>query len=109
MDGSGGGKNEVIDERDRHLIRRAQADDRDALEELVRTHFRAAYNFAYKLCGNADDVSDIVSEAFVRMYHALLSFRGDASFTTWLYRLVTSVFLEKRKQDQARQRGSLGY
>src|SRR5205085_11649348 len=94
-------------ESDAERIRRAKAGDRLAIEELVQAHFRAAYNFAYKLCGNPDDASDIVQETFLRVYHALPSFRGDANFTTWLYRIVTNVFLDERKKQQVRQHSSL--
>lgn len=82
---------------DDELIRRAQVGDREAFEKLVKAHFRAAYNFAYKLAGNAEDASDITQDSFIQAHHALPSFRGDANFTTWLYRIVTSVFLERRR------------
>src|SRR5205085_5482329 len=94
-------------ESDAERIRRAKAGDRLAIEELVQAHFRAAYNFAYKLSGNPDDASDIVQETFLRVYHALPSFRSDANFTTWLYRIVTNVFLDERKKQQVRQHSSL--
>src|SRR5438045_9653425 len=80
---------------------------RSAIEELINSHFRAANNYAYKHCCNPDDASDIVQETFLRVCHALPSFRGDANFTTWLYRIVTNVFLDERKKQLVRQHGSL--
>ena len=50
-------------ESDAERIRRAKTGDQRAMEELVQAHFRAAYNFAYKLCGNPDDASEAGSLA----------------------------------------------
>ena len=74
---------------------------------LVQRYYKSVYNLAYRLCGNPDDASDIVQESFVRVYHALPNFRGDANFSTWLYRIVTNVFLDERKKQKVRAHSSL--
>src|SRR5687768_5861925 len=107
-DGSPGenGRHSSGDE-DAALIRRARAGEDEALEALVRRHYGSVYNLAYRLCNNRDDAEDIVSEAFIRVHNALPSFRGDAHFTTWLYRIVKNVFLDERKKQRIRSHSSL--
>jgi RNA polymerase sigma-70 factor (ECF subfamily) len=94
---------------DRELILRAQQGDRDALETLVEAHFRPAYNFAYKLAKGADEASDIVQEGFARACQRLASFNNDANFRTWLYRIITNVFLDRRKKQRKRPKPPFDY
>lgn len=89
------------------IIQRARQGDERALDALVQRYWKAVYNLAYRLCGNPDDASDIVQETFLRVYHALPNFRGDANFSTWLYRIVTNVFLDERKKQRVRAHSSL--
>jgi RNA polymerase sigma-70 factor (ECF subfamily) len=94
-------------DEDAELIRRARAGEDQALEELVRRHYRNVFNLAYRLSNNYDDAQDIVTEAFIRVQNALPNFRGDANFTTWLYRIVKNVFLDERKKQRIRSHSSL--
>jgi len=94
-------------EDDSELIRRVRAGDGQAMDDLVRRHYKAVYNLAYRLSNNHDNAQDIVSEAFIRVHNALPSFRGDANFTTWLYRIVKNVFLDERKKQRIRTHSSL--
>ena len=80
------------------LIERAQRGDRDAVNQLVTKYQARAYQFAYRLTGNPDDASDLVAEAFVRVYTALPRFRRDSKFSTWLFRIVTNCFLDAKKK-----------
>jgi RNA polymerase sigma-70 factor (ECF subfamily) len=92
---------------DAELIRRARGGDRQALDELVQRHYRNVFNLAFRLANNYDDAQDILSEAFIRVHNALPTFRGDANFTTWLYRIVKNVFLDERKKQRVRNHNSL--
>lgn len=94
-------------EEDAALIRRARAGDQLALDELVQRHYRNVFNLAFRLSNNYDDAQDIVSEAFIRVHNALPNFRGDASFSTWLHRIVKNVFLDERKKQRIRTHSSL--
>ena len=94
-------------QEDRELIERSRRGDVNAFDKLVRRYERTIYNVAYRLCGSHDDASDIAQEAFVRSWNNLKSFRGDAQFSTWLYRIVTNVFLDDRKKKRARVTVSL--
>jgi len=72
------------------LVAAAQAGDRGAFEELVRATHADAYTLAFRLCGDEEDARDVVQEAYLRAYRGLRRFRGDAQFTTWLYRIVAN-------------------
>ena len=89
------------------LIRRARDGDSTAMNGLVEAHYKQAYNLAYHLSGNYDEASDIAQEAFIRVFNSLTHFRGDANFSTWLYRIVTNVFLDERKKQKVRAHSSL--
>ena len=88
---------------DAMLIERAQAGDRSALNQLVRKYEQRAYQFAFRLTRNPEEASDMVAEAFVRVYNALPNFKGNSQFTTWLYRILTNCFLDHRKKESKRQ------
>src|SRR5579872_7363710 len=89
-------------EEDSRLVRRVRAGDAAAEELLVQRHYRSVFNLAFRLSGDYDNAQDIVSEAFMRVHTALPNFRGDATFTTWLYRIVKNVFLDDRKKRRLR-------
>ncbi len=80
---------------DDELVRRAQAGNNEAFEELVRRYERKAYNIAYRLLGNEQDASEALQDAFLRAYRFLPKFRFKSSFYTWLYRIVTNVSLTR--------------
>ncbi|RYG48339.1 sigma-70 family RNA polymerase sigma factor, partial [bacterium] len=89
------------------LIERYQRGDESAMETLISRHQQRAYQYAYRLTRSADEASDVVSEAFVRVYKAIGSFKGQSAFTTWLHRIVTNCFLDRRKKAASRQAVSL--
>ena len=72
------------------LVAAAKAGDRAALDELVRATYGATYTLAFRLTGNEDDARDVVQDAYLRAYKGLRRFRGDAQFTTWLYRITAN-------------------
>ena len=73
---------------DEALIRSAQAGDADAFEQLLERHYDTLYRFAYKWCGNRADAEDVAQQACLKLASAMASFRFEATFTSWLYRLV---------------------
>src|SRR5438270_9936292 len=85
------------------LVTAAKDGDRQAFEELVRATYADAYTLAYRLTGNEEDASDVVQEAYLRAYKSLKRFRGDAQFSTWLYRIVANcaaTLLGKRTKNR---------
>jgi RNA polymerase sigma-70 factor (ECF subfamily) len=83
------------------LVDAARGGDTVALDELVRATYTDAYTLAFRLTGNEDDARDVVQEAYLRAQRGLGRFRGDAQFTTWLYRITAncaSSMLVKRRR-----------
>jgi RNA polymerase sigma-70 factor (ECF subfamily) len=89
------------------LIVRCKEGDLDAFNELIKMYEKRVFNFAYRMCGNPDDAFDIAQEAFIRVYNSIGTFRGDSNFTTWLYRIITNVYLDERKRQKSHQHTSL--
>ncbi|WP_419924655.1 RNA polymerase sigma factor [Candidatus Poriferisocius sp.] len=84
----------------------ARRGDRDAFNELVRTTYRDTYSLAYRLTGNRDDAADVVQDAYVRAYRAIRRFRGDSSFSTWMYRITSncaSTHLSRRTRQRTEE------
>lgn len=89
------------------LIELCQQGDKNAFDALIRKYEQRAYQYAYRLTSNQDEASDIVADAFVRVYSALKNFRGQSSFGTWLYRILTNCYLDMRKRERNRRHESL--
>ena len=68
----------------------ARRGDHEAFEQLVRLTYRDTYTLAYRLTGNEEDARDVVQETYLRTYRSIGRFRGDAQFTTWLYRITAN-------------------
>ncbi|HLJ56155.1 MAG TPA: sigma-70 family RNA polymerase sigma factor [Chthonomonadaceae bacterium] len=89
------------------LIERCKSGDRTAFDMLVRAYEKRVYNLAFRLSGTYDEASDISVDAFLRVFQAIRLFRGDAHFSTWLFRIVTNVYLDRRKRTRSKQHLSL--
>jgi RNA polymerase sigma-70 factor (ECF subfamily) len=76
--------------RERVLIRRLQQRDEKAFEEIVRMYQHKVFNLVYRMIGNAEEAEDIAQEVFVTVFKAIDSFRGEAKFSTWLYRIAAN-------------------
>jgi len=70
------------------LVQKATRGDRAAFSALVRLHMRAVVSVCYKILGNRDDAEDVAQDVFVQVYRKLKSFRGDASFKSWVLRIA---------------------
>src|SRR3981081_4806720 len=88
------------------LIRAAQSGDEHAFEQLVRLYDQSVLRLALNLLRSPEDANDVYQEAFLRVYKNLHSFRFDCSFHTWLYRIVTNIFLDHLRKRKVRREGS---
>lgn len=79
---------------DRALILRAAKGDTRAFRELVERHQRRAHAVAYGIVRNVDDAREVTQDAFMRVYRHLDDFEGQASFSTWLYRIVVNLSID---------------
>ena len=82
-------------ESDAALVAQARKGDQAAFEQLVRRHQRYVFNVAYRVLGDAVEAEDVTQEAFVRAWRGLPGFRGQSRFTTWLYRIVYNLCLNR--------------
>jgi len=85
---------------DRELVRRAQADDREAFEELMRRHQHRVFAVAGGILRKREDVEDIAQQAFVKAFFSLKRFDQRSAFSTWLYKITVNEcwdMLRKKK------------
>jgi RNA polymerase sigma-70 factor, ECF subfamily len=86
--------------QDRELVRSAQADDKQAFEELVRRHQQRVFAVAGRILKKREDVEDIAQQVFVKAYFSLKRFDQRAAFSTWLYKITVNEcwdLLRKKK------------
>ncbi len=89
-------------ESEMELVRRSCAGDQDAFAVLVHIHQRRAFVLAFRMLNNHEEASEAVQEAFLAAWQGLHTFRGEARFSTWLYRIVYHCslrILEQRRRD----------
>jgi len=94
-------------ERDAVLVERLKEGDAKALDQLYRRHRGAAYGIAFRLVGSREDALDVVQESFIHVMRGIQAFRGQSSFRTWLYRIVTHAGLDYRRWRSHRRAESL--
>ncbi|HWO41941.1 MAG TPA: sigma-70 family RNA polymerase sigma factor [Candidatus Eisenbacteria bacterium] len=82
---------------DRECIERLQQGETGAFEILVRRHQKTIFNLVYRLLGDYDEAAEIAQEAFLSAYKSVAQFRGDANFSTWLYRIAINHASTRRK------------
>ena len=85
---------------DRELVRRAQREDKEAFEELIRRHQNRVFAVAGGILRRREDVEDIAQQVFVKAYFSLKRFDQRAAFSTWLYKITVNEcwdLLRKKK------------
>jgi RNA polymerase sigma-70 factor (ECF subfamily) len=78
---------------DQQLVARCLAGDRMAERALYDAHVDRVFRLAYRLAGDTDLAKDFTQETFIRAFDRLAQYRGDASLSTWLHTIATSVSL----------------
>ena len=74
---------------DEELVLQSQKGDLSAFDQLMRRYHLRIYGLVYNMTGNREDAEDVVQEVFVKAYTKLGSFRGKATFYTWIYRSLS--------------------
>jgi RNA polymerase sigma-70 factor, ECF subfamily len=82
----------VSADQDRQDIERVLAGDPAAFEGIVRRWQGPLVNLAWRFCRDRGRAEDLAQEAFLRAFHGLPSFKGDATFSTWLFALATNLY-----------------
>jgi len=76
---------------DEELVARSVAGDSDSFNQLIIRWERPIYALAYRQIGREDDARDVCQEAFLRAFRALPGFKGQAKFSSWLYRITLNL------------------
>jgi RNA polymerase sigma-70 factor (ECF subfamily) len=92
------------EDRDLVLCKRCQQGDVRALEELYKRHKDKVFALVLRMTNNVQDAEDIVQEIFVQVHRKFADFRGDAAFSSWLYRISTNVTLSALRRRKRRSR-----
>jgi RNA polymerase sigma-70 factor (ECF subfamily) len=85
---------------DEVLVKAAQKGDMAAFEELVARHRDKIYARAFSMLRNEDDAIDLSQEAWVKGWQRLHQFQGDASFATWMTRIVINLCLDQLRKNK---------
>ena len=89
-----------MDLSDEELVARARDGDRSAFAGLVDRHSVSVFNLTLRIVGNREDAEEAAQDVFVRAYRNLDRFRGDARFSTWLYRIAVNVSLSSARRSR---------
>jgi RNA polymerase sigma-70 factor (ECF subfamily) len=73
------------------LVESARGGSRSAFDELVRRTYVDTYTLALRLTGHEEDARDVVQDAYLRAWKGIRRFRGDAQFSTWMYRITANT------------------
>ena len=76
---------------DEELVARSVAGDTERFDQLILRWERPIYALAYRQIGREDDARDVCQEAFLRAFRALPGFKGQAKFSSWLYRITLNL------------------
>lgn len=93
---------ESCEQDDTQLVKASRDGDQDAFALLVQRHQRCVFNLVLRMVQDYEDASEITQEAFLAAWQGLPSFRGEARFATWLYRIAYHCCLrqlERRKRE----------
>lgn len=85
------------------LLELCKRQDQEALRVLFRRHERPVYSLLYRMLSNHEDAEESLAEVFVKVWRAAGSFKGEAKFTTWLYRIASNTARDKLRSRQIRQ------
>lgn len=86
-----GGRPEVDPTSDAAVMLRVAAGDEDGFTYLARKYHRPMIHFLFRMVGNQAIAEELAQEVFLRVYRARESYRAEARFTTWLYRIATNL------------------
>jgi RNA polymerase sigma-70 factor, ECF subfamily len=96
----------TIEQDEAQLVAASKQGNQDAFAQLVQQHQRRVFNLVFRMLQEYEEANEVTQETFLAAWQGLPSFRGDARFSTWLYRIAYNCALkqlEQRRRDQALQ------
>lgn len=88
----------AVEDEDLQYVTLCQRGEMEAFEVLVERHQKRMLNIAYRMTGDYDEACDVTQEAFIAAYKSMKSFKAEAKFSTWLYRIVMNLSKNRLKQ-----------
>lgn len=88
----------TVNDEDLKYVVLCQKGETDAFEVLVERHQKKMLNIAYRMMGDYDEACDVTQEAFISAYKSIRTFKAEAKFSTWLYRIVVNYSKNHLKQ-----------
>ena len=85
---------------DEELVARSIRGDTDSFNELILRWERPIYALAYRTIGREEDARDVCQETFLRAFRALPAFRGQAKFSSWLYRIALNLCRDWQRRER---------
>ena len=85
------------------LMGRVRLGNKHAFEVLIRRHQQSVLNFIFRFMGNRTDAEDLTQEVFLRIWKAAGTYKSEAKFTTWLYRIATNLCINKQRAIRIRR------
>lgn len=89
------------------LAEKAAGGDRAAFEKIVRKYEKFVCTTVYSVLRNTEDSFDVSQEVFLKLYHSIGSFKGESSFSSWLYRIAKNAALDFVRKDKSGRNVSL--
>lgn len=93
-----------VSDAEQSWIARSQNGDHEAFEALVLRYQKMIFALTYRMTGSQADADDLTQECFITAFRQLDTFRGESSFSTWLYRIATNRCLNSLQRDARRAR-----
>ena len=90
------------DNSERSLVRRAQEGDEQAFATLFELHKKRVYSVCLLMTKDLAEAEDLTQEAFLQVFRTIGSFRGEAAFSTWLYRIAVNTVLMRLRRQKSR-------
>jgi RNA polymerase sigma-70 factor (ECF subfamily) len=78
-------------ESDIELMTRAKSGDDSAFTDLMRRHYKGLVNYIYRFTNNRETSEDLAQEVFLRVYRSAKTYKPQAKFSTWLYKIATNL------------------
>ena len=87
---------------EQELIQLCKNGDREAFNQLIAQYQKQVFNIAYGMLSDYEDALDASQEVFVKVYRSIASFKGQSSFSTWIYRICANVCNDSLRKRQRR-------
>ena len=85
---------------EKEWIEQTRRGDEHAFEALVARYEKKVYSLCLRICGNVEDAQEAAQDAFLSVWRSIGAYRGDAAFSTWLYRLATNACIDLLRRNR---------